>query len=306
MITLSNGHSFEYMVASGALGFDGRGWWWEKPLVWLGLLRPELFTVVTKTLTLNHRPGNLRMWKPWDCVRLIPGGAVNKVGLTNPGFDWWCRKIGPKVNRKKIPIIVSISGTRAELKEMTKVLRRSEFDIVGIEVNLSCPNSGDHLKDIQSAAEDVRAVWEESHLPVLAKLSVDQPYLEITKAIERYAEAIALNSVRWETVFPHEVTPLHKLEKRVGNGSGGVSGKPAQKHNWPAVEALAKQGLLPVIAPSIMKFDDMKRVRDLGAQAVSFGAIHLRTPWKPTSIVRKERRMQASRRDSFASSSPST
>ena len=290
MITLTNSHEFKYMVASGALAYDGKGWPWERLLVWLGIIRPEFFTVVTKTLTLHPRAGNLRMWKPWDCIRLLPsGGAVNKVGLTNPGFDWWCRKVGPKVNRDKIPIIVSIFGTRAELKEMAKILRQSGFDIVGIEVNnLSCPNSGDPLKDVQSVAEDVRVVREESDLPVLAKLSVDQPYLEIAQAIERDAEAIALNSVRWETVFPHDVTPLHKLEKRVGGGGGGVSGKPAQKHNWKAVEELCNQKALPVIAPSIMEFGDLAKVRALGADAVSFGAIHLRTPWKPTSIVLRD------------------
>ena len=79
MISLSNGHTFEYMIASGALGFDGKGWIWERPLVRLGLIKPELFTVVIKTLTRNPRPGNLRWWKPWTCVRLISGGSVNKI-----------------------------------------------------------------------------------------------------------------------------------------------------------------------------------------------------------------------------------
>ncbi len=92
MIALSNDHVFTYMVASGALAFDGKGWPWERPLVWSGLIKPELFTVVIKSLTRNPRPGNLRWWKPWTCVRLIPGGAVNKVGLTNPGIEWWCRE----------------------------------------------------------------------------------------------------------------------------------------------------------------------------------------------------------------------
>ncbi|HEY4504003.1 MAG TPA: hypothetical protein VJJ28_02755 [Candidatus Paceibacterota bacterium] len=87
MITLANGHKFKYMVASGALAFDGKGWPWERPLVWLGLIKPELFTVVIKSLTRTSRVGNLRWWKPWTCVRLIPGGSVNKVGLTNPGIE---------------------------------------------------------------------------------------------------------------------------------------------------------------------------------------------------------------------------
>ena len=103
MITLANGHKFKYMVASGALAFDGKGWPWERPLVWLGLIKPELFTVVIKSLTRNPRPGNLRWWKPWTCVRLIPGGSVNKVGLTNPGIEWWCKKVGPKLDFQKFP-----------------------------------------------------------------------------------------------------------------------------------------------------------------------------------------------------------
>lgn len=32
MIELSNGHRFEFVAASGALAFDGRGWPWEWPL----------------------------------------------------------------------------------------------------------------------------------------------------------------------------------------------------------------------------------------------------------------------------------
>lgn len=99
MVTLSNGHSFEFMAASGALAFDGRGWPWEKPLRWIGLLKPDLFTIVVKSLTLKPRKGNLRLWKPFGCVRLIRKGTVNAVGLTNPGIDWWVREVYPGVAR---------------------------------------------------------------------------------------------------------------------------------------------------------------------------------------------------------------
>ncbi len=36
MITLSNGHKFEYMAASGALGFDGKGWLHERLFLVIG------------------------------------------------------------------------------------------------------------------------------------------------------------------------------------------------------------------------------------------------------------------------------
>ncbi len=290
MITLSNGHKFEYMVASGALAFDGKGWPWERPLVKLGLVKPELFTVVIKTLTRNPRPGNLRWWKPWVCVRLIPGGSVNKVGLTNPGIDWWCSDVGPKLDFERFPLVGSIYGEGRDLEESAVMLNR--FNLVGLEVNSSCPNTGHAMQQAEAIIEDVKLVKRVSDHPVIAKVSVDQDFLSIARGLEGIAEAISLNSVPWRTAFPRgERTPLWKLEQQAGGG-GGVSGRPAQKYNWAAVEALAKQGSLPVIGPSIMEFEDLDRVRKLGASAVSFGAIHLRTPWKPTSIVRKEMKMK--------------
>jgi len=299
VIRLSNGHQIEYLVASGALGFDCKGWPWEWPLVWLGLIRPELFAVVIKTLTLNPRKGNLRWWKPWGCVRPIPGGGtVNKVGLTNMGGNKWCDEIAPTVDFRR-PTMASIFGTREELIRLAEML--NPFGFMALKVNPSCPNSGHKMQDAEAVIGDVKAVKKASRLPVIVKVSVAQDYLAIANGLAGIAEAIALNSVPWEIVFPGRRSPLWRLEKRVGGGGGGVSGRPAQKFNWEAVEQLAKQGALPVIAPSIKEFGDLARVRSLGAQAVSFGEIHLPDypvwlkPWtlftnpcKPTRYVRKE------------------
>ncbi len=287
MITLSNGHNFKYVVASGALSFDGQGWPWEKPLLWLGLIKPELFTVVIKTLTRHPREGNLRWWKPWECVRLIPGGSVNKVGLTNPGVEWWCLKVAPKIDFNKFSIVGSIFGDRKELVEMARMMNC--FGLKAIEVNPSCPNTGHAMQDTETVVEDVKAVKKVSRHPIIVKVSVKQDYLAIAHCLARIAEAISLNSVPWEIVFPNgERSSLWRLEKRVGGGGGGVSGKPAQKYNWEAVEKLSRQGSLPVIGPSVMKFEDLICVRSLGASAISFGSIFLRAPWRATRIVEKE------------------
>lgn len=289
MITLSNGHSFDRMVASGALGFDGRGWLWEWPLVAVGLIRPELFTVVIKTLTRLPRPGNLRWWKPWECVRLIPGGSVNKVGLTNPGIEWWCREVGPRLDFKKQPLVGSVFGDEEELVEMAVLL--NDFDFVGLEVNPSCPNTGHALQTTETVVRMVRAVENVSRHPIIIKVSVDQDYIAIAHGLAGIAQAISLNSIPWRRAFPNgEVSPLAILEQRVGGGGGGVSGRPAQKLNWAAVRNLADQRLIPVIGPSVMEFADIATVEAIGARAVSFGAIHLRAPWKPTAMVLKERR----------------
>lgn len=305
MITLSNGHSFEYMIASGALAFDGKGWPWERPLVALGLIKPELFTVVIKSLTRRAREGNLRWWKPWDCVRPIRGGAVNKVGLTNPGIEYWCEKIAPRIGLGSKNIMASIFGTRADLVEMAEMLNNWP-QLKGIEVNVSCPNTGHAMDVAKEIIESVRAVTQVSRLPIIVKVSADQDYLAISKGLGMCAEAISLNSVPWSLVFPDRQSPLWRLEKRIGGGGGGVSGIPARRHNWDAANILATQGALPVIGSSVMEADDIFWLRKLGAKAVSFGTIHLpdypvwQRPWtiftnpcKPTRIVLREYAKQA-------------
>ncbi len=300
MITLSNGHSFEYMIASGGLAFDGKGYLWEKPFVWFGIIDPTLFTVVLKTLTRHKRPGNLRWCKPWECVKLIDGGAVNKVGLTNKGIEWWCKNIGPYLDFQTNPLVGSIYGTQDELVEMAEML--NTFDLVGLEVNSACPNSGAQIHVAETVVSDVRAVRKVSRHPLIVKVSVAQDYVAIACGLEGVAEAISINSVPWEIAFPNERSPLWRLEKKVGGGGGGVSGILAQKFNWQAVRVLAKQGSLPVIGSSIMDFKDMDIVRSFGASAVSFATIHLPTkgkpwtlftnPWKPTEFVKIEQRLK--------------
>ena len=207
------------------------------------------------------------------------------MGLTNPGIEWWCKKIGPKLDFKKFPLVASIFGDEKELVEMAKML--NQFDFVAIEINVSCPNA-DHDSVTETIVRCVKAVKAVSRHPVIVKVSVDQYCVEIAKELDGTAEAMSFNSVKWETVYPKEQSPLHKLEKKVGGGGGGVSGGPAQPYNWAAMQEVILRTKMPVIASSVMSEMDVHTVKFLGAHAVAFGSIHIRTPWKPTSIVRKE------------------
>ena len=279
---------------------------WDRPLIAAGLIKPELFTVVIKTLTREPRVGNLNWFNPltwlpfspWSCVRFLPGGSVNKVGLTNKGIEWWCEKVAPTLDFNKVSFVGSIFGNRKELLESTIMLNNINF--VALEVNDSCPNTGDAMQQAETIIDTSKAVKRVSRHPIIEKVSVAQDYLAIARGLEGVAEAISLNSVPYEMVYPNGPrSPLWKLMQRLkklnnGNdgGGGGVSGRPAQELNWQAVRDLLKQGSLPVIAPSIMDHDDLKYVRALGAQAFSFGAIHLWTPWRPTQIVQQEMKMK--------------
>jgi len=298
MIKLSNKRQLDYVVASGALGFDGKGWFWEKPLIWLGLIYLPFFTVVLRTLTRQPRlypVSNLSWWRPWtwlpfspwSCVRFLPdGGVVNKVGFYNPGFDWWLSKVAPRLNFRDTRLIVSIAGTAEELAEMARAL--NNLSLTALELNVSCPNSGHPLATAETVIKAAKLVWHSTHHPIIIKVSADQPYLAIAQGLADVAEAVSLNSVPWKKVFPNQISPLWRLEKN-NDGGGGVSGGSAQHLNWLAVRELAQQGSLPVIGASPMNYSDVVSLRAQGAQAISFGAIHLKNPCLPTAIVRQEK-----------------
>ena len=282
MITLSNKHSFEYMAASGALAFDGKGWPWEQPLHWVGLLDPSLFTIVIKTLTRHPRRGNLRWYNPFRCVRFLPQGAVNAVGLTNPGIEWWCKTIGPSVDQKKLKLVGSIltDGNNEELAEMAAML--NAYDLVGLEVNASCPNTDSQMfGNAEQVIEGLKKVKEKTRFPLIVKLSVVHDIERLVPRLEGLVEAISINTVPWSRMFPEKISPLARF------GGGGVSGKLAQPYTWALVKRLASLTSIPLIGPGVWEYADIAKLQNLGAQAISFGSIFLGHPWRPTLYVRK-------------------
>lgn len=283
MITLSNGHSFEYVAASGALAYRGNGWWYEQPLRMLRMLRSNLFTVTIKTLTATPRKGNLRWYNPFRAVRFLPGGAVNAVGLTNPGIHWWCDTIGPHVRRDHQPLIGSIlSDDPGELADMAGLL--NTYDLVGLEINASCPNTKDDLlHNSKKVIESVLRVKEKTCHPLLVKLSVVHDLEAIVPALSGVVEAFSLNSVPWAVLYPTKHSPLARF------GGGAVSGKVTQSIVWNTLECIARLSSTPVIGSAIWDFGDIARVRNF-AHAVSFGSIFLRYPWRPTQYVLRDMR----------------
>jgi dihydroorotate dehydrogenase len=271
------------MTASGALAYDGQGWPWEKPLKWLGLLDPGLFTNVTKTLTRSPREGNLRWSHPWEVVKsLRGGGVVNAIGLTNPGIDWWLETVGPRIP-ENFHLVASIEARdEMETAEMIQLLPGQR--IRAIELNLSCPNTKDHAdRTTGKIVAIARHAARISFLPVIAKLSYTQDYVAVARELakEPKIEALSINSVPWAAIFPDRPSPLAKF------GGGGVSGRIIQDYTWEMVEELAIATKIPVIGPSVWDYEDIRQVTDRGAKAVSFGSVFVRHPWRPTRFVRR-------------------
>jgi len=308
MITLSNGHKFEYMVASGGLGFFGKGAWrGEYFLRWLGLIDPSLFTIVAKTVTFERRKGNYRWWWPSGCIRFLNWdgddsrfgffsceGVVNAYGLTNPGYEWWENWCWiQSFFQKRISLIASVfsDSERApqEIYQMVKSLSDwFRTEIVGIEINGSCPNSqGDILTTSRKIIEICEAAKRASKHPLLLKLSVVQNVDEILPRVNGLVEAISINSVPWREIFPDAKSPLARL------GGGGISGKSAQDWTWDFVRKLKDKTDIPVIGPSVWDYDDIEKLRKIGADAISFGSVSTKYPWRPTSYVKRDMKERA-------------
>lgn len=279
MILFPNGHSLEYVTASGAFGYYGKGWLHERLLGLVpGLFEPELFTHFAKTVTRHPRLGNFRFYNPFRCIRFIPDGVVNAYGLSNAGFDHYFKQ-WQSMDLKKVRLAISILGTPDELCYMA--CRIDELDVVAIELNVSCPNTeNDILKNIQNVIDSCTAVREVTQIPIILKLSVVHKIRAIVPRVKDMVSAFSVNSVPWRIAFPEKKSPLARF------GGGGVSGKAAQKFTWPFAEELQAMSQVPVIAPSVWEFGDIGILRNSGFQAFSFGAICLRYPWRPTVLAK--------------------
>ncbi len=281
MIHLSNGHSFQFMTASGALAFDGRGWFWEWPLRWIGLIDPKLFTIVTKTLTRYPRKGNLRWSHPWSVVKKVGReGIVNAIGLTNKGIEWWVREVAPHIP-EEFKIVVSIEADdEKETVEMIEILRGQK--ILGIELNLSCPNTpSTDQKTTEKILSICQAACEASPFPLIAKLSYTHDYLKIAAALGKKIEAVSINSIPWQAIHGDRPSPLAQF------GGGGVSGKSIQPFSWKMVAEISHTTKIPVIGPSVWDYDNIEKLFKRGAMAIGFGSIFVHHPWQPTLFVRR-------------------
>lgn len=291
MIKLSNDYEFTFCNGSGALGFDGKGWPWEYPFRWFGLLDPTKFTVVLKTLTLNPVKGNLNLWYPWQSVRLLTDkSCVNAVGLTNPGLTEWLDNYKVKYDYALSLKINSTgeAGIIAAILNDNYLLKSDQYpNMKYIEVNVSCPNSNNRIGDIQLALQELQKIEK----PLVLKLSTDQINKEFIKSVEPYVEAFhAINTIPWDQFYPYRTSPLEKYKHKQ---KGGVSGKAIQLRALVSVRNLTYLTDKPIIGGGgIDSLECILRFKEEGAKAFSIGTCFLYQPWKPNQIIEEYNRLK--------------
>lgn len=286
MIRLPDRRPFNLSAASGALGLDGLGYWWERPFLWLGLLDPRDFVIIAKTVTAHPRAGNLRPWRPWTCVRPLAGGnTVNAVGLTNPGLERWLLESVPRARRAGLRLAASVRPRDAEeAAAMGGRLAADAPDLEFVEANLSCPNAREPWTQADRAAEILRRLGEASGLPVVLKLRADQVRDDFVKRVDPVVDAYdAINAVPWADVFGARRSPL--AAQRHGQ-AGAVSGPAIAAVAREAVRSLRRLTGRPILGGGgVMTADDARMLRACGADAVALGTCFLHRPWRPSRIA---------------------
>lgn len=282
MIKLSNGNQITWVVASGAFGFDGRGWMWEKPLFWTNIIDPSVFTITLKTITYQPRKQNGII-----PIRFIKDGVVNAVGLKNPGVVGWYEKYFPRLN-PNYRYILSVAHEH-DLKYTINFLKErnvfNKFD--AIEFNISCPNTvKPSIEDIYDNIEYLK----KSELPIILKIGAHSyKSKQILNDNRDIIEAVSINSVEWDKFVLHTsgwkknlkfpLSPLHHL------GGGGVSGKIVYNINKQVAVSVLQLGA-PVIGASAWDAYYVYELITLGCGAISFGSVFMRKPWWPNKIVK--------------------
>jgi dihydroorotate dehydrogenase (NAD+) catalytic subunit len=244
-----------------------------------------LGAVVTKSVQLRPRSG-----RPTPRMAETPSGMLNSIGLQGPGIDGLLAEELPWLAERGAHAFVSIAGTRVEDFAELATRLRGVPGVLGIEVNISCPNvesRGEVFACDPVAAADVvaavRAAADPAQ-PVYAKLSPD--VTDIVSVARSCAEAGAdglsmINTLLGLVIDPDTMRPV------LGGITGGLSG--------PAVRPVALRCVWQVHAalPSvpILGMGGIRTGLDAlqfvlaGASAVSVGTAVFNDPSAPARIA---------------------
>jgi len=262
------------MVASGTFGYGEE----YSELIDLN----KLGAIVTKSITLNPRPGN-----PPPRICETPAGMLNSIGLQNDGLKVFIEKQLPFLSKFDVPVIVNVAGeTIDEYVEVSRTLSREPM-VKGIELNISCPNVkkggmafGIDPKATKELIEEVRA---STKLPLIAKLSPNVTDITVIAKAAVSAGADALSLIN--TVLGMAIDIKTKKPK-LATVTGGLSGPAIKPIAIRMVWQVAQVVKVPIIGiGGIMNAEDAYEFLLAGASAVQIGTANFVDVETPIKII---------------------
>ena len=222
--------------------------------------------VVTKSLGPEPRHGHSN-----PTLVTVEGGALNAMGLPNPGAEYFVDTIRA-LNGDGIPVVASFFGASIEdFRDVAVVLSEAGAD--ALELNCSCPNVEEELgmlgADPGNTEKVTATVKEAVDKPVFVKLSPNVTDIaEIAVAAERGgADAItAVNTLKGIAVDVDFRRPI------LTNVTGGLSGPALKPVALRCVWEIHKAVEIPVVGcGGISQWRDAVEYLLCGASAVEIG-----------------------------------
>jgi dihydroorotate dehydrogenase (NAD+) catalytic subunit len=254
------------------------------------VLAPDrLGALVTKSITREPREGN----PPWRLID-VPQGMLNAVGLANMGLDRFLTEKLPAADRIDTVVIGSIAGNSIDDYRHVAEAMDAEDRLPIVELNVSCPNTGDGLVFGEDPARlgallgEVRAVLNRTKMFVKLSPNVGDVKAMAAAAVDAGADGLTLiNTVAGMAIDVERRTP------RLGAGAdaGGLSGPAihpvAVRMVHDVYRAIAKPAGVPLIGlGGVMNWQDAAELVLAGATAVGMGTALFVDPRAPIAVVR--------------------
>ncbi len=247
------------MLASGFLGIS--------QAIFNRLYNADIGAIVSKSISDEPIKG----YDNPTAVCLEGGSYLNAVGLTNPGAEAFSREIR---HNEFVPIIVSLVGSSCQ--DFPPIINKlDELNILGYEVNLSCPHVakmgmevGDDLDMVTSV---VKTVKSHTIKPVIVKVGIGNVgLLDLARAAcDAGANAItAINTIRAMCINIESALPV------LSNRIGGLSGKSVKPIAIRCVYEISKTVGVPVIGcGGIFSWEDAVEFMLAGASAIQLSSV---------------------------------
>ncbi len=256
----------------------------------------ELGAIVVKSITREPRGG-----LPTPRMSETPAGMLNAIGLQNPGVAYWTANDLPWLRERGASVIASIAGRTVEdYRHVARALREADpaGTIVGLEVNLSCPNVEDRglvfACSPTDSAEVIAAVAEEAEVPVLGKLTSD--VTDIVAVAGAVVDAGAQGLTLINTLLGMAIDP-ETGKPELYNTYGGLSGpaiRPVAVRNVHQVHRALPE--VPILGcGGARSVTDVIQFLRAGASAVSVGTSTFVDPFVGQRLIAELRTWLAER-----------
>jgi dihydroorotate dehydrogenase (NAD+) catalytic subunit len=198
-------------------------------------------------------------------------GALNAMGLPNPGADYYVEEI-KALKEMGLPTVASFfGGSVQEFADVAYKLTKAGAD--ALELNASCPNVAEELGMLAADAGNVErvtaAVKNETRLPVFVKLSPNVTNIKTVAKAAEWGGADAITAVNTLLGIAIDVNFRRPV---LTNTTGGLSGPAVKPVALRCVWEVSQAVEIPVIGcGGITTWTDAVEYLLAGASALEVG-----------------------------------